>query len=320
VTQIVGAGTAPAACSPRALHLLHSGERTWRESNCYVDLWIGLLHHLRLDPVAMLACGIAPQFELDQWTFCKPTASEIARLYGLRVEELTIWRDLGEQIRRQLAHGRVVMVEVDAFHLPDTRGVSYRTAHQKTTIGVREWSADGITYFHNAGQFTLGGEDLAAVMATSVIGAGLPPFAEFVDPARMTVLDPPTLRARSREIARARLAIAAQENPYAVWSRCADEQLDELASRDLAHFHAWAFATVRQAGAMAELLGAWCDWVSEQGQLAAAGASLRELAQTLAAQQFRLARVATGSFRKTMQVELINDGPVTILLDSRKLF
>ena len=32
------------------------------------------------------------------------------------------------------------------------------------------------------------------------------------------------------------------------------------------------------------------------------------------------ARVATGSFRKTMQVELINDGPVTILLDSRKLF
>ena len=33
-----------------------------------------------------------------------------------------------------------------------------------------------------------------------------------------------------------------------------------------------------------------------------------------------IARVATGSFRKTMQVELINDGPVTILLDSRKLF
>jgi len=31
-------------------------------------------------------------------------------------------------------------------------------------------------------------------------------------------------------------------------------------------------------------------------------------------------RVATGSFRKMMQVELVNDGPVTILLDSRKLF
>ena len=31
-------------------------------------------------------------------------------------------------------------------------------------------------------------------------------------------------------------------------------------------------------------------------------------------------RVATGSFRRMMQVELINEGPVTILLDSRKMF
>ena len=33
-----------------------------------------------------------------------------------------------------------------------------------------------------------------------------------------------------------------------------------------------------------------------------------------------VARVETGSFRRMMQVELVNDGPVTILLDSRKLF
>jgi D-tyrosyl-tRNA(Tyr) deacylase len=33
-----------------------------------------------------------------------------------------------------------------------------------------------------------------------------------------------------------------------------------------------------------------------------------------------LGRVETGSFRKMMAVELVNDGPVTILLDSRKLF
>ena len=30
--------------------------------------------------------------------------------------------------------------------------------------------------------------------------------------------------------------------------------------------------------------------------------------------------VATGKFRATMQLDLINDGPVTLLLDSRKLF
>lgn len=33
-----------------------------------------------------------------------------------------------------------------------------------------------------------------------------------------------------------------------------------------------------------------------------------------------VAEVATGRFRADMQVELVNDGPVTILLDSRKLF
>ncbi len=31
-------------------------------------------------------------------------------------------------------------------------------------------------------------------------------------------------------------------------------------------------------------------------------------------------RVATGRFRADMQVELVNDGPVTILIDSRKIF
>jgi D-tyrosyl-tRNA(Tyr) deacylase len=36
--------------------------------------------------------------------------------------------------------------------------------------------------------------------------------------------------------------------------------------------------------------------------------------------KLRLRKVATGGFRKTMKVELVNDGPVTILLDSRKLF
>jgi len=33
-----------------------------------------------------------------------------------------------------------------------------------------------------------------------------------------------------------------------------------------------------------------------------------------------VSRVTTGSFRRTMQVELVNHGPVTIMLDSRKLF
>ena len=34
----------------------------------------------------------------------------------------------------------------------------------------------------------------------------------------------------------------------------------------------------------------------------------------------RVDKVATGSFRRMMEVELVNDGPVTLLLDSRKQF
>ena len=40
----------------------------------------------------------------------------------------------------------------------------------------------------------------------------------------------------------------------------------------------------------------------------------------VAAARRQVSRVETGSFRAMMQVELVNDGPVTILLDSRRQF
>ncbi len=54
---------------------------------------------------------------------------------------------------------------------------------------------------------------------------------------------------------------------------------------------------------------------------AAAPETAEPLYDFFVAQARRLiARVATGSFRAMMLLELVNDGPVTILLDSRKLF
>ena len=55
------------------------------------------------------------------------------------------------------------------------------------------------------------------------------------------------------------------------------------------------------------------------------GAAPPELAEELyetfvAAVSTHGVHVATGRFREMMQVELVNDGPVTLLLDSRKLF
>ena len=54
---------------------------------------------------------------------------------------------------------------------------------------------------------------------------------------------------------------------------------------------------------------------------AAAPEVAKPLYESFIAQVQRLSvAVASGSFRSLMQVELVNDGPVTILLDSRKQF
>jgi hypothetical protein len=271
-------------------------ERIWPESNCYVDLWVGVLRDLSLEPEAMLACTVAPRFEGDQWTFCKPTATELAELYGLRVEELTIWRSLRDHVAVQLGLGRLVLVEVDAFHLPDTAGVSYRSAHQKTTIGIVGLDAERgrLDYYHNAGRFELSGDELDAVLSSRVLGADLPPFAELVDTSRAAATRGDLLRERSRTVAARRLAGAGKANPFAVWAERAAYDTTQLRAHDLAFFHAWAFASVRQAGAMAEQLATWCDWVDAGPSMSAAADSLRMIARSLKTQQFRLARVPRG--------------------------
>jgi hypothetical protein len=271
-------------------------ERIWPESNCYIDLWVSVLRDLSLEPEAMLACTAAPRFEGDQWTFCKPTATELAELYGLRVEELTIWRSLREHVAVQLELGRLVLVEVDAFHLPDTAGVSYRSAHQKTTIGIiaLDEKIRRLDYYHNAGRFELKGNELDAVLSSRILGTDLPPFAELVDSSRVGATRSDLLRERSRAIAARRLAGVGTGNPFSAWAARAAHDTAQLRANDLEFFHAWAFASVRQAGAMAEHLAIWCDWVDGDPAIARAAESLRTVARTLKAQQFRLARLPRG--------------------------
>jgi D-tyrosyl-tRNA(Tyr) deacylase len=49
-------------------------------------------------------------------------------------------------------------------------------------------------------------------------------------------------------------------------------------------------------------------------------AAVKLYEQFVAEARKTIGRVETGSFRALMEVELVNDGPVTLLLDSRKLF
>ena len=82
-----------------ARHALHREDCDWPEKNCYADLWIELLHALKLEPLAMLGHAIAVDFEGDQWTFFKPPLGDLLALYGVDVQELTIWRPFIDHLR-----------------------------------------------------------------------------------------------------------------------------------------------------------------------------------------------------------------------------
>ena len=79
-------------------HFMHDDARMWPETNCYVDLWIEVLHALGLDPVPALAGAASMGFVDDHWGFFKPDGHDLRSLYGIVVQELPVWRDLGEHI------------------------------------------------------------------------------------------------------------------------------------------------------------------------------------------------------------------------------
>src|ERR1700749_2517845 len=89
------------------------GNRTRAETNCYTDLVVEMLHGLGHEPIAMLAYTLAIDFEGDQWTFFKPPHPGLESLYGVDIQELALWRPLVDQVRDQVALGRIVMVELD---------------------------------------------------------------------------------------------------------------------------------------------------------------------------------------------------------------
>ncbi|HEV7554538.1 MAG TPA: DUF1839 family protein, partial [Kofleriaceae bacterium] len=118
--------------------MLHAEDRAWVEKNCYVDIWIEVIHAIGCDPIAMLPFVTAIDFEGDQWTFYKPPHEQLRALYGLDVQELNCWRPLIEHAEEHLAAGKLISTEADAWWLPDTSGTDYRRQHTKSTIVLND--------------------------------------------------------------------------------------------------------------------------------------------------------------------------------------
>jgi hypothetical protein len=272
-----------------ARHALHAEGCTWLEKNCYVDIWIELLHALKLEPLAMLPFTLAIDFEGDQWTFFKPSHAELLQLYGLDVQELAIWRPVLDHVVEQVERGNPVLVELDSYYLPDTAGTAYQLTHAKTTVGVNEIdpALKHMGYFHNAGYFVVQGEDFDRLFDIQ----GLPPYVEFVK-RRPEGKTGPALLDASLAILRAHLARLPAANPFAAFRQRFEQDLTWLMEAPIERFHAYSFATLRQYGACFELAETYLRWLGSQsiGGLDTAATALREIAETAKAFQFQLAR------------------------------
>lgn len=248
-------------------HALHGDGVVWLEKNCYVDLWIELLHALGHAPEAMLPFVIGADFEGDQWAFFKPSHDELRELYGVEVQELTVWRPLLDHALEHLAAGKLIATEADAWWLPDTEGTDYRHKRSKTTIVLADIdvAAQRLGYFHNAGYYTLQGEDFVQTfgLAPGPHPAGLPLFAELIRLHPHEALDAAALRDASRQLWRKHLRRVPLGNPVLAFAERFANDLPMLQARGMDHYHAWAFGTVRQLGAACELAAANLRWLGD---------------------------------------------------------
>jgi hypothetical protein len=252
-------------------HALHGPDRVWTETNCAADLWIEALHALGYDPVAGLGFTLGAGFDGDQWRMFSYPAETLWSLYGIEVDELNVWRPLRDHVAEQLSFGNLVAFDADAWWLPDTAGLTYRAAHQKTTVLATSIDVEGsrLGYLHNTGYYELSGADFAALLPARPAPEEMPPFTLQVRLGCRRQPGPAST-AQAVRLAQASLCRRPLGNPVLEMAARVRQDLGRLRAEGLDAFHRWAFGTLRQCGANAELAASFATWLEAAG---VAGAS-----------------------------------------------
>jgi len=279
-------------------HPLHGGDRIWLETNCAADLWIEALHALGVDPVLGLGFTLSTDFDGDQWRMFTFPAEDLRRLFGIEVDELNVWRPLVDHVVDQLELQHLVIVDVDAWHLPDTAGLTYRSAHQKTSIMIQmiDVEAKRLGYFHNRGYYELDGEDFDAFLGPQAAPSGaLPPYALSVRIGNLRPQDEHTA-VRATDVALEHLGRRAGGSPVGRMAKRVAEDLPWLCGHDLETYHRYAFGTLRQCGSNAELAASLAAWLEVRlGRPRSEAAELFEsVAKSMKSVEFSLARAVRG--------------------------
>ena len=174
------------------------------------------------------------------------------------------YRPLPLQIADLIADGRTMTVELDAWSLPDTASTSYRAEHVKTSVipEAIDVAGERLRYFHNLSLYELGGDDFRGIFRLDGAGpAILPPYTELVRFDAGPRLSGAALRGASLDAVRHHLTKAPATDPFARFGDRLVADLPALLDGDPALYHAYAFATVRMAGAGFELLASHVDWL-----------------------------------------------------------
>ena len=275
-------------------HALHSPERMWPETNCYTDLWIELLAAQGLPPEAMLAFTLTQDYEGDQMTFFKVPLEDLESLFGILVTELAIYDRVEAHVAEQAKRGRICLIEMDSFYMPDTQGVAYRLEHGKTTVAINRMDLERkeLDYFHNAGFFHLSGEDFDGLFRLNA-GEGELPFLPYTEFAKLPDFYPAERELREEALALGRYHFDRRpaENPLRIFSTEFPAAAEKLAERPFGFFHKYAFNTLRQAGANFELCGSYFQWLGAEFEAPAAHAM--RISEVMKSAQFQLARAVT---------------------------
>ncbi|TCK43893.1 uncharacterized protein DUF1839 [Paraburkholderia sp. BL8N3] len=285
-------------------HTLHRGERVWHDTDGHIDLWIELLHGQGLEPRAALACTVTQDFEGDQFACPRLPPEDIERLYGLQVQALSIFNSLEERALTQTRRANTVLIEVDAFHLPNTRSISYHREHTKTTIAIDVIDPERrrLGYFHNTGYHVLDGDDYDGVLqrtpALAADRALLFPHAEFVKRVR-PALSGTALAEMSADLLCAHLLRRPDDNPVTRWRAAFPAHVETMLERGAPHTRHYAFNVMRQLGANFEFLAQYLRWLRKQGFDIPGDAPLaaQKIASESMVMQCRLARSVSRSRR-----------------------
>lgn len=265
-------------------------------------MWVEVLHGWGLEPLAMLGCAVGIDFDRDQFKVLNVPSSDLKVLYGVSTYELTTYDLLETHVARQTAAGNVVLLDLDAFYLPDMpEFYGMRHASIRVAVDRLNGASRSASYYRQGKRFELTGADFTGAFdAVSTQGLWEP-----LEPAQARSItcvnrsEVPVLAeavpAFAVQLLRGHLSALPKRQPIAAFREAFHEGLETLSAGGEQYRHAYVYSTLSRLGSHFELLAAHLHWLTEEGYPQPKGAlrASRQIASESLVCQLRLLRATS---------------------------